>query len=88
MVRTDCREQKLDAFYAPKSLTAQAGPSQASAGSSADGERKRAAAPPVSDQTPATKKKRHHKPVELTSVQSLQRKVLAIEHKGMLTRIS
>ena len=77
MVRTDCREQKLDAFYAPKSLTTQVEPSHSSVTghNSADGERKRAA-PAGSDQTPATKKRRHHKPVELTSVRNLQRKVL------------
>ena len=86
MVRTDCREQKLDAFYAPKSLTTQVEPSHSSVTghNSADGERKRAA-PAGSDQTPATKKRRHHKPVELTSVRNLQRKVLGKEHKGMLT---
>ena len=84
MVRTDCREQKLDAFYAPKLLTTQAESPQSSVSSSGDGERKRTATP-GSDQTPATKKRRQHKPVELTSVQSLQRKVLGTEHKGMLT---
>lgn len=83
MVRTDSREQKLDAFYAPKSLTTQVEPSQAGT-NSADGERKRTAAP-GSELTPAAKKRRHHKPVELTSVQSLQRKVLGKEHKGMQT---
>ena len=91
MVRTDSREQKLDAFLAPKSLGSHTGPHTSSSGSMdmgtssseeqrQGGERKRSAGD--GSEPPATRRRRHHKPVQLTSVKNLQRHVLNKEHRG------
>ena len=93
MVRTDSREQKLDAFLAPRSLGSHIEPhtsssSNTNVGTSTSeeerqgGERKRSAGEKL--EPPATRRRRHHKPVQLTSVKNLQRHVLNKEHRGNL----
>ena len=94
MVRTDSREQKLDAFVVPQSLASQdeaqtrsssgtgigMSSGEEGAGIEGGGQRKRPTAGGM--EPPAARRRRQHKVVQLTSVQNLQREVRKREHKG------
>ncbi len=94
MVRTDSKEQKLEAFFGPgstqrpahnqlKSLHASTSQAQSESGSHSSSEqKKRSSSGSVSSVMRPFKKRAHRKEVRLTSVRSLQLSVRKEEHTG------
>lgn len=80
MIRTDSKEQTLDSFIVPKELSVCSESKENTEKDTKDRKRKSTNVPQLS----TMKKRKHHKPVHLTSVNNLIQAVKDEQHQGLI----